>query len=142
MPDEPKICVLTADDQCLLFISLLHQKPRGYWNNIDPAGDSLLLVLETVFNFLSNISYLIFCRSVLAEACLFWCKEVTIFQVPNQSGVDHLLHKFTNAACQAYGSVALCTMLIFPFFVYGDHDGFSPYLWNVTGGKTIVVYGQ
>ena len=39
----------TADDQCLLFISLIHQKPRGYWNNIDPAGDSLLLVLVSTF---------------------------------------------------------------------------------------------
>ena len=71
--------------------------------------------LECIFYFLCQVRGLIFSRTELPKASLFWCQKVVGLKVPLEALVDNSLHSFPNTAGEAYGAVTGCLFWVFPF---------------------------
>ena len=82
---------------------------------------------------------LVFGRTELPKASLFWCQKVVGLQVSREALVDNSLHSFPNTADEAYGAVTGCLCGVFPFLEGWDHCCFPPCLGECACCPAVVV---
>ena len=79
------------------------------------------------------------CRVVLSEPALYTGQKAIGFQLPHQTGVDHLFHQLTEAAGQSYWAIVGRVGRILSRLSYWDDQGFPPGGRKAPCGPDMVV---